>query len=210
MEFREIVFWSIFLTIAVILLTGQIVVNIVDTMKPVVISPSVSETLPDISKEKKNAVLVYENNAVNDKLEKLLQKGVIYGLSEYSGPDFNEQIIKDGAIQLSYQEIIKKLEQKKELIKKSLSEQVRDVLYPIVDSIFTTLYQLISEDSSLGIIYKIWKEDKGQIVTYYVLTIFDDDYGFSLLYSVAYDSISKFEEISLDFSQLWHEVFKDK
>ncbi len=209
MEIKEIVFWSIFLTIAILLFTGQVVLKVQENVKPNVMTEKI-EYLPDITIKNEKAVLVYENIGFSDKLSELSKKGIIYGFGECSGPSFNEGAVKDSAIQIAYQEIIKKLDERKEKIKQSIKMEDKtkeEELLKIVDDIFSRLYQFIPEDNSLAIVYRIWKEDKKEVLSYYVLAIFDTEYAFSLINSIFQDDISKFEEYGVKFEKIWSLVY---
>ncbi|HOJ94215.1 MAG TPA: hypothetical protein PK390_03170 [Fervidobacterium nodosum] len=211
MEIKEIVFWSIFLTMAILLFTGQLVLNVQENVKPSTISEKI-EYLPDITKKNEKAVLVYENIGFSEKLSELSKKGITYGFGEYSGPSFNEDALKDSAIQIAYQEIIKKLDERKEKIKQSIKMEDKtkeEELLKIVDDIFSRLYQFIPEDNSLAIVYRIWKEDKKEVLSYYILAIFDTEYAFSLINSIFQDEISKFEEYGIKFEKLWSLMYEE-
>jgi len=205
MNIQEIVFWSIFLVIASLLILGQVLITTPTKNTPQ--PPQVVEYFPDISKDDKDVSLIYENTTYAEKLKELSNKRPIYGLGEYSGPSFNENMVKDGALQTSYQNIIKELENKKELIKKIIVANGQEALSDSVDKIFPILHQLLSNDTSLAVIYRIWRKEKGQVVTYYILTIFDDYYALALLKSIASDILIEFSNNNIDFEAIWKQVF---
>lgn len=205
MNIQEIVFWSIFLVIASLLVLGQVLIT--NPRKNIPQPPQVVEYFPDISKTDKEASLIYENAAYAEKLKELSNKRPIYGLGEYSGPSFNENMVKDGALQTAYQNIIRELENKKELIKKAIIASGKESFVGNVDKIFPIIYQLISNDVSLAVIYRIWRKEKGQVVTYYILTIFDDNYAYALLKSIASDILLEFANSNIDFETFWRKAF---
>ncbi|MFN3691385.1 MAG: hypothetical protein ACK4R7_00710 [Fervidobacterium sp.] len=201
---KEIVFWGIFVSIALLLLYGQMLVSTpaVEVTKP----SQISEYLPDISKTEKDAVLFYENNTF-EKLKEIPKRKFVYGLGEYSGPAFSENSVKDGAFQTSLQSIIDTLEIKKEDLKKAVVEKGFSELAAYVNDIFQVIYQYLSNDSSLVIIYKIWKKSSGPVLTYYYLTLFDDEYALTIIELYASEQMEKFEEKGLNFKELWKTIF---
>lgn len=207
MSTQEIVFWSIFLIIASLLIVGQVLfTNPARNVPP----PQVVEYFPDVSKSDKEAALIYENATYAEKLKEISNRQPVYGLGEYSGPSFNENMVKDGALQTAYQNIIKELENKKDQIKKSLTPTGKELLLSNVDKIFSIIYQFISNDVSLTVVYRIWKKEKGQVVTYYILTIFDDNYAYALLKSVASDTLLDFYNNNVDIEAVWRKAFEEE
>ncbi|MFN3327967.1 MAG: hypothetical protein ACK40U_03805, partial [Fervidobacterium pennivorans] len=61
--------------------------------------------------------------------------------------------------------------------------------------------------SSLVIIYKIWKKLSGPVLTYYYLTLFDDEYALTLIELYASEKMQEFETRGLNFKELWNTVF---
>lgn len=206
MNIQEIVFWSIFLIIASLLVVGQVLIT--NPTKNIPTPPQVVEYFPDVSKTDREAVLIYENTTYAEKLVELSDKKPIYGLGEYSGPSFIENMVKEGALQTAYQHIIKELDIKKEEIKKSLAKDFEDKkLEEYVDKLFSLIYQFLSNDSSLAVVYRIWRKERGQIVTYYMLTIFDDKYAIALLKSVGSDILNEFTDRDINFELIWQKTF---
>lgn len=211
MNIQEFVFWGIFLLIASVLIIGQLLTT--NTQKITPVPPQLMEYFPDVSKTDKEALLIYENTVYTEKLKEMSDKKPIYGLGEYTGPSFNEVTIKDGAFQIAFQAIIKELNKKKDEIKKSLltdsvsSSQDYDDYINYVDRIFLVIYQNLSTDNSLTITYRIWKKEKGPIVTYYILSVFQDDYALALVKSTLPEIFVEFSKKSVNFEQIWQNVF---
>ncbi|MEN3041824.1 MAG: hypothetical protein ABDH59_00725, partial [Fervidobacterium sp.] len=76
-----------------------------------------------------------------------------------------------------------------------------------VDKIFLVIYQNLSTDSSLTITYRIWKKEKGPIITYYILSVFQDDYALALVKSTLPEIFVEFSKKSVNFERIWQNVF---
>lgn len=200
---REIIFWVIFLSVALLLIYSQLVIS-----KPAIVAPPspVSEYLPDIVKTQKDAILFYEN-ITYEKLKASPGKRFLYGLGEYSGPIFKENLVKEGAFQTALQDIINSLENKKEELKQIASQKGFTDLNSSIDKMFLTLYQYLSNDASLVVTYKIWKKLSNQILTYYYLVLFDDEYALAIVELYSTEEVAKFKDKGLDLQELWRTLF---
>ncbi|HQE48819.1 MAG TPA: hypothetical protein PKV93_05635 [Fervidobacterium sp.] len=208
---QELVFWIVFSTIAAALLLTQVLST--NISKPNVEPPQeIKEALPDVSKIDKSAILVYENYVLTKKLEQISKgKRIVYGLGENSGPEFNISVVKEGAKQNALQKIMDILEEIKSGIKTKIQKEKGEKYSQAVDEIFNGMYQqLSSSEGALVNIYKIWQKNKGEVTTYYMLIIFDDEYALTFIESLFFDILSSMKLDGLDFETLWRDSFLQK
>jgi transcriptional accessory protein Tex/SPT6 len=204
---QELIFWLIFSVVAATLIITQTVAL---TERPTV--PQLTKVeLPDLRKKDANAHLIYENEILSEKLSKFPEgKVIIYSLGEFSGPTFNEKSAREGAQQIAFQGLITHLE----TVKNNLIEQLvsifnaekEKIISVKIAELFDQLYQRIPFDDVLAVTYRIWKKNNGEVVTYYYLVIFDDEYARILVESLATDIIQELQSYGISFSDLWRKA----
>jgi len=207
---RETIFWVIFSTVAVALLFTQVLSTSIS--KPSIQPPEeIKQMLPDVSKLDKNASLVYENYVLTKRLEQLSnEKKIIYGLGDYTGPQFSISVVKEGAKQNALQEIMDLLEQTKLNIKAKITKEQSDKYSQTIDDIFAAIYQqLSSSEGTLVNTYKIWQKNNGELMTYYMLILFDDEYAMILVQNLFFDTLTTMKADGLDFESLWTSAFTE-
>jgi len=207
---RETIFWVIFSTVAVALLFTQVLSTSIS--KPSIQPPEeIKHMLPDVSKLDKNASLVYENYVLTKRLEQLSnEKKIIYGLGDYTGPQFSISVVKEGAKQNALQEIMDLLEQIKLNIKAKITKEQSDKYSQTIDDIFAAIYQqLSSSEGTLVNTYKIWQKNNGELMTYYMLILFDDEYAMILVQNLFFDTLAAMKADGLDFESLWTSAFTE-
>jgi len=207
---RETIFWVIFSTVAVALLFTQVLSTSIS--KPSIQPPEeIKQMLPDVSKLDKNASLVYENYVLTKRLEQLSnEKKIIYGLGDYTGPQFSISVVKEGAKQNALQEIMDLLELTKLNIKAKITKEQSDKYSQTIDDIFAAIYQqLSSSEGTLVNTYKIWQKNNGELMTYYRLILFDDAYAMILVQNLFFDTLAAMKADGLDFESLWTSAFTE-
>jgi len=205
---QEAIFWVIFSAVAAVLLFTQVLST--NISKPNVQPPEeIKQVLPDVSKSDKNANLVYENYVLTKRLDQLAEeKKIIYGLGDYTGPQFNISVVKEGAKQNALQEIMDLLEQVKINIKAKITKEQSDKYSQTIDDIFSAIYeQLSASEGTLVNTYKIWQKNSGELTTYYILILFDDEYAMILIQNFFFDTLMTMKTDGLDFESLWKSAF---
>jgi len=155
--------------------------------------------------------LVYENYVLTKRLEQLSnEKKIIYGLGDYTGPQFSISVVKEGAKQNALQEIMDLLEQTKLNIKAKITKEQSDKYSQTIDDIFAAIYQqLSSSEGTLVNTYKIWQKNNGELMTYYMLILFDDEYAMILVQNLFFDTLAAMKADGLDFESLWTSAFTE-
>ena len=55
--------------------------------------------------------------------------------------------------------------------------------------------------------YKIWQKNSGELTTYYILILFDDEYAMILIQNFFFDTLMTMKTDGLDFESLWKSAF---
>jgi hypothetical protein len=203
---QELVFWIIFSIVASVLLVSQFFVTLPTVPQ---VQPEKEELLPDVSKTEREAELVYENYVFSEKLSKIPEgKKIIYALGEFSGPSFDERIVKDGARQTAYQRLMTELDGIKDSISSKVLQKAGLDFSNYLDELFKNIYQRLLFDESLAVVYKIWKKTSGEVITYYYLVVFDDNYGLTIIEAIGSELIKELYEKGISFEDIWKAEFE--
>lgn len=202
---QEIIFWIIFIGVAIALLVTQYLVQV--PRQPVQPEVKKLETvLPDAAKKDPNAKLIYENSVILEKLGSVLEKReIVFALGTAAGPNFKAQFVRESARQNAFQEIIGKLEGKKSNMESRLPKEAK----PKVDELFQTIFNFITvEDGAMINTVRIWESAKGDIVTYHFLMAFDEEYTLAFIRQRVPELVEELEKSgSVDFAELWLGLF---
>lgn len=202
---QELIFWAIFLTVALALVFTQYSLQSSQVIRQPELR-QLNELLPDPTKTDPELELVYENTVTLAKLTEVLgKKDILLGLGSSSGPDLRQAYVRESARQVALQELIKKLELKQAGLEARLPEELKQPLREIFESLYGSL---TTEEDALVSTVRIWKKVNGEIVTYHFLLAFDDEYALAFVKQRRAEAVEKIERGSLnDFTRLWRETF---
>ncbi|WP_448376711.1 hypothetical protein [Fervidobacterium sp.] len=206
---QELVFWIIFTLVASVLFVTQFL-STSSAPSPVVVEPAIQELLPDVSKTQQDAILIYENNVFSEKLNNIpAGKKIVFALGQFSGPAFDEKTVKEGALQTAYQKLIYELDEIKDNLIERLRKEFDLDFSDQLDELFRNLYRLMPSDESLVFIYKIWKKSSGEVITYYYLVVFDDEYCLTVLEVLGWELMQQLQDKGIEFREIWKEQFNN-
>jgi len=206
---QELVFWIIFTLVASVLSITQFL-STSSTLSPVVVEPAIQELFPDVSKTQQDAILIYENNVFSEKLNNIpAGKKLVFALGEFTGPAFDEKTVKEGALQTAYQKLINELDEVKDNLIVRLRKEFDLDFSNQLDELFRNLYRLMTSDESLTFIYKIWTKSSGEVITYYYLIVFDDEYCLTVLEVLGWELMQQLQGKGIEFREIWKEQFNN-